>query len=107
MYKNRYNESKVIGLYTQGLTRSFYLREIAGLAKLPLKTAQDILKSLEKDNILTSKVRGKNKYFRLNLDNLLTKFFLLQAEINKTQVFLKGHPTIKTFLKETDRTSVG
>jgi len=99
MYQKRNKGLEVIALYTGNYKAEFYLRQIAKLAKLPVKTCQNILSQLEKDNILKSSIEGKNKYFSLNLDNIQTKSYLLQAEIHRTDMFLENYPQIKTFLK--------
>lgn len=100
MYRNRNNELEVVSLYRANYKESrFYLRQISKLAKIPLKTCQTALMNLEKDKVLKSKIEGKNKYFALNLDNIKTKSYLLQAEIYKTDIFLESYPLIKTFLK--------
>lgn len=98
-YQKRNKELEVIALYRGDYKRRFYLREISRLSKLPLKTSQNVLASLEKNKILKSKVEGKNKYFGLNLDNIQTKSYLLQSEIYKTDIFLNSYPQFKTFLK--------
>jgi len=100
MYQNRNNELEVISLYRLDYKNSrFYLRQISRLSKIPLKTCQTALMNLEKAKILKSKIEGKNKYFALNLDNIKTKSYLLQAEIYRTDIFLEAYPLIKTFLK--------
>ena len=100
MYPNRNNELEVISLYRANYKESrFYFRQISRLAKLPLKTCQTALRNLEKGKILKSKIEGKNKYFTLNLDNIQTKSYLLQAEIYRTDIFLESYPLVKTFLK--------
>jgi len=99
MYQNRNKEFDVIALYREDYKARFYLREISKLAKLPLKTCQNILAYLEKQRILKSKLEGKNKYFNLNLDNIQTKSHLLKAEIYKTDLFLEKYSEFKTFLK--------
>ncbi len=100
MYPNRNNELEIISLYRADYKSSrFYLRQISRLAKIPLKTCQNALMNLEKGKVLKSKIEGKNKYFTLNLDNIKTKSYLLQAEIYKTDIFLESYPLIKTFLK--------
>ena len=99
MYQKRNKELEVIALYRSNYKSQFYLRQISRLAKLPLKTAQNVLLNLEKVKILKSKVEGKNKYFSLNLDNIQAKSYLLQAEIYKTDLFLEAYPNFKTFLK--------
>lgn len=100
MYKKRNKELEIISLYSGDYKKKFYLRQISRISKLPLKTCQNVLNTLEKNRILKSKVEGKNKYFSLNLENIQTKSILLQAEINKTDLFLEKYPQLKTFLKE-------
>ena len=100
MYQKRNKELDVISLYSRNYKTRFYLRQISKLAKLPLKTCQNVLIALEKKKILKSHVEGKNKYFSLNLDNIQAKSILLQAEIYKTDIFLEKYSQFKTFLKE-------
>lgn len=104
MYPNRNNELEVISLFRGDYKVRFYLREISKLSKLPLKTCQNTLQNLEKAKILKSKLEGKNKYFSLNLENIKTKFYLLQAEIYFTDFFLEKYPQFKIFLKSLDTT---
>lgn len=100
MYPKRNNLWEVMDLYTEGYKNSFYLREISKLLKIPLKTSQNIMQFLESENIVKSAIKGKNKYFTLNLDNVKTKFFLLHAEIFKTLNLLEIYPVLNPFLKE-------
>ncbi len=100
MYQKRNKDLEIIALFTGDYKRRLYLRQIHNLAKLPLKTVQNILAGLEKNSILKSKVEGKNKYFSLNLDNINTKSCLLQAEIHKTNIFLDKYSYFKHFLKD-------
>ena len=106
MYLKGNKELDVISLYSGDYKSKFYLRQISKLAKLPLKTCQNILVGLEKENILKSKVEGKNKYFSLNLDNIYVKSYLLKAEIHKTDIFLEKYPEFKTFLKSVNTNSI-
>jgi len=99
MYQKRNNELEIFSLYTNNFKERFYLREISRTLNIPLKTIQNTLKNIENKKLLKSNIEGKNKYFSLNLDNILTKSYLLQAEIYKTEVFLEKYPQIKTFLK--------
>ena len=105
MYQKRNKELQVISLFRSNYKTRFYLREISKLSKLPLKTCQNVLADLEKDNILKSKVEGKNKYFFLNLENIKTKSYLLQAEIYQTDIFLERYPQFKIFLKSIKTTA--
>ena len=100
MYQKRNKEFEVIALFTGSYKRELYLREISKLSKIPLKTTQNTLNFLEKNKIIKSIQRGKNKYFSLNQANTQTKFYMLQAEIHKTKVFLETYSQFKTFLKE-------
>jgi hypothetical protein len=102
MYPKGNNSLKVLSLYTGNYESKFYLRQISTLTNLPLKTSQNALKYLEKIKILKGKIEGKNKYFTLNLENIQTKSYLLQAEIYKTDIFLDSYPLFKPFLKEID-----
>ncbi len=105
MYLKRNKELSIIALYSGDYKAKFYLRQISKLAKLPLKTCQNILAGLEEERILKSKVEGKNKYFDLNLDNINVKFYLLKAEIYKTDIFLERYSEFKTFLKSINTNS--
>ncbi len=106
MYNIRYNSLKLLALYLGDYRKQIYLREISRLANLPLKTTQNLVAELEKSKILKSMVRGKNKYFELNLANIETKLLLLQTEIWRTELFLEKYPLFKTFLKELKTSSL-
>ena len=99
MYQKGNKELRIISLYRGNYTSKFYLRQISSLTKLPLKTCQNTLLSLEKENIIKSKIEGKNKYFTLNSNNVLTKSYLLKTEIYNTEIFLEKYPLFITFLK--------
>jgi predicted nucleotidyltransferase len=100
MYQKRNKELDIIALFFGDYKKQFYLREISKLTKIPLKTNQTLTAHLEKDKILKSMIIGKNKYFRLNLDNIQTKLCLLKSELHKTSVFVERYPLFKIFIKE-------
>ena len=100
MYKKRDNVLEVLNLYRGNYKKGLYLGEINKLSGLNLKTTQNALEFLENSGILKSNIRGKNKYFYLNLNNIQTKLFLLQAEIYKTHLFLNKYPQFKIFLND-------
>ena len=99
MYLKGNKELEVLGLYLRNYAQQLYLREISRLAKLPLKNTQNVLNTLEKERILRSSLKGKNKYFSLNLNNIQTKLLLLQAEVYKTYLFLETYNAFRTYLK--------
>ena len=105
MYKIRNNEIEIISLFRKNYKTRFYLREISKLSKLPLRTCQNTLRKLELSKILKSKLEGKNKYFFLNLENIHTKHYLLQAEIHLTNFFLEKYSQFKIFLKSLNLTT--
>ena len=47
MYKKRYNKLNILELYVTDYKSKFYLREISKLAKIPLKTTQNLIAKLE------------------------------------------------------------
>ena len=99
MYLIRNDECEVLKLYVTGYNKQYFLREISRLTSLPLKTSQNTVNYLTENNILKSNLKGKHRYFRLNLENIQTKFFLLQTEIYKTMLFFEKYPFLKTFQK--------
>ncbi len=90
----------ILSLFCTNLKGRYHLTEISKLSKLPLKTTFRVLKELEEENLLHSKIEGRQKYFTLNLDNVKTKFLLLETEIYRTLIFLEKYPVFKSFLKE-------
>ncbi|MBI5797486.1 nucleotidyltransferase domain-containing protein [Candidatus Woesearchaeota archaeon] len=106
MYTKRDSLLEVLKLYTGDYTQEFYLREIARLTKMPLKTTQNAVLVLEEYRILKSTVHGRNKYFALNLHNIAVKYSLVEAEIYKTLLFLEKNPLLKVFLKEFQNSSL-
>jgi len=58
------------------------------------------MERLEQENVVRHHSEGKHKYFELNLDNVETRFFLVEAEISKTLSLLKKYPVFKPFIKD-------
>jgi len=97
MYHKR---NKVLALFCSDLKQRYHLRGISRLAKTSLRTTARVMEWLEQENIVRHQTEGKHKYFELNLDNVETKFFLIEAEISKTLSFLRKYPVFKSFLKD-------
>ncbi|MCK4429643.1 MAG: nucleotidyltransferase domain-containing protein, partial [Candidatus Aenigmarchaeota archaeon] len=102
MTKKIYNDRcfEILGLYSKNWKTEFYTREIARLTNNELGTVQLSLAKLKDDKIIVSKIRGKHKYWSLNLKNPLTKYFLEMMEIYKTSEFLVRYNTLFSFFKE-------
>lgn len=71
---------KIIGLYKSNYAVQYHVREMGKLLQKSHVTLLPHLKALEKDKVLVPKTIGKNKSYVLNLDNLITKSYILLAE---------------------------
>lgn len=91
---------KIIGLYTDNYMKSIHVREIARETDVDVKSVQIQLKKLERINVLSSILRGRNKEYALNLNNVITKYYLIMAESFISVIYLKKHFLIKKILDE-------
>ncbi len=91
---------KIIGLYTDNYKKSIHLREISRETDVDVKSIQLQLKKLERINVLSSILRGRNKEYTLNLENVITKYYLIMAESFTSIIYLKKHFLIKKILGE-------
>jgi predicted nucleotidyltransferase len=91
---------KIIGLYTENYKKSIHLREIAREINVDVKSVQLQLQRLEKINVLSSVLKGRNKEYALNLNNIITKYYLIMAESFTSIVYLKKHFLIKKIFNE-------
>ncbi len=91
---------KILVLYNDNYKESLHLRKIARKTKADVNTIQQQLKKLEKINILSSTIKGKNKEYVLNLDNMITKYYLIMAEIFAAIIYLQKNFLIKKVMTE-------
>lgn len=91
---------KILLLYASDYKKSLHLREIARETKVDVKAVQLQLKRLEKINVLSSIVKGRNKEYRLNLNNLMTKYYMMLAETFASIVYLRKNFLIKKIISE-------
>ena len=91
---------KILLLYASDYKKSLHLREIARETKVDVKAVQLQLKRLEKINVLSSIVKGRNKEYRLNLNNLMTKYYMMLAETFASIVYLGKNFLIKKIISE-------
>lgn len=75
--------SKIIDLYLDDYRKAFSGREIAKKTDLSPQTALINLNQMVKEHILSFTVRGRNKEYKLNLENIQTKIILEITEHNK------------------------
>ena len=91
---------KILGLYLDDYKKSLHLREISREAQIDVKAIQLQLQKLEKINVLSSIIRGRNKDYSLNLNNVTTKYYLIMAEIFASIIHLKKNFMIKKIVEE-------
>ncbi|MBM3910351.1 MAG: hypothetical protein FJ356_01730 [Thaumarchaeota archaeon] len=91
---------KILALYTNNYTKSLHLRKISRDIKVDVKATQLQLKKLEKINVLSSTIKGKNKEYVLNLNNLITKYYLIMAEVFTSVIYLQKNFLIKKMIIE-------
>src|SRR5574337_526452 len=91
---------KILGLYLDDYKKSLHLREISRETKIDVKAIQLQLKKVEKINVLSSIIRGRDKDYRLSLNNVTTKYYLVMAEIFVSIIYLKKNFMIKKIVGE-------
>ncbi len=91
---------KILGLYRNNYKISMHVREIARETKVDVKAIQLQLRRLERVNVLSSALKGKNKEYRLNLNNFAAKYYMTMAEAFFTISFLDKNFQIKKIISE-------
>ncbi len=91
---------KILGHYASNYKRSLHLREIARETKVDVKAVQLQLKRLEKANILSNTLKGRNKEYSLNLGNSMTKYYMILAETFASISYLGRNFLIKKITGE-------
>ena len=86
---------KIVSLYLDDYLKRIHLRRIASILKITHRTASLHLNRLERLKIFKSRYVGKHKEFYLNLNNILTKFYLVAAENYLALDFLKRNFLVK------------
>lgn len=91
---------KILSNYLDNYKKSLHLREISREIKVDVKATQLQLKKLEKINVLFSTVKGRNKDYTLNLNNITTQYYLMMAETFVSIIYLKKNFLIKKIIGE-------
>ena len=102
MKEKNINETTISILYPflNNYKKRIHFRELSRLSNLDTKTLQRQVKTLEMFNIVKYKFSGRHKEFYLNLENLITRDFLILAEIMKTIKFLVRNFEIRKICQE-------
>jgi DNA-binding MarR family transcriptional regulator len=91
---------KILALYRSNYQHSFHIRDICQKIEVDIKAVSTQLRRLEEANILKSASKGNLKEYRLNLQNQLTKYYLILAETYTTLSFIDRKFEIKRLLEE-------
>lgn len=101
----KYNINKttlnILGLFLGDYRRSMHVREIARDVGVDVKAVGLQLRRLENINVLSSIIKGRNKEYRLKLDNLVAKYYMILAETFASIRFLEKNFLIKKLMSET------
>lgn len=91
---------KILGLFLGDYSRSLHVREIARDVGVDVKAVGLQLRRLEDINVLSSIIKGRNKEYRLKLDNLVAKYYMILAETFASIRFLEKNFLIKRLMIE-------
>lgn len=102
MMEKNINETtiKILYPFLNDYKKRTHFRELSRLTNLDTKTLQRQIKTLEKFNIIKYKFSGRHKEYYLNLENLVTRDFLILAEVLKTIRFLVRNFEIRKISQE-------
>ena len=91
---------KMLGLYRSNYNVSFHVRAVARETNIDVKAIQLQLKMLEKINVVSSTQKGRNKEYSLNLNNYLTKYYMILAETFASITYLSNNFEVKKLFSE-------
>ena len=98
---------KILGLYRSNYAAVFHVREVARKIRIDVKAVQLQLRMLENVNVVSGKTNGRNKEYRLNFGNYLTKYHMLLAEAFASITFLSENFEVKKLISEIDEPLYG
>lgn len=91
---------KILSLYADDYGKSLHVRKIARETGVDVKAIQLQLARLEKANVLTSILRGRNREYSLSLGNLIAKYFIAMAEAFTSANYLANNFVVKKLIGE-------
>jgi predicted nucleotidyltransferase len=91
---------KMLGLYRSNYNVSFHVRAVARETNIDVKAIQLQLRMLEKINVVSSAQKGRNKEYSLNLNNYLTKYYMILAETFASITYLSKNFEVKKLFSE-------
>jgi predicted nucleotidyltransferase len=102
MVEKTTNYLKIITLYRTDYTTNLHVRAMAKLLGTSHATLLPYLKQLEKNKILRHERVGRNKQYRLNTANILTKHYLTITEETVTIEFLEKTQLMRKLAEHLD-----
>lgn len=91
---------RILGLFSNDYSKAIHVREIARNIQIDVKAVGIHLNRLEKTNVLSSTLRGRNKEHRLNLSNPVTMFYIILAEAFASINYLENNFLVKKLTSE-------
>jgi len=102
--KEKYNINqttlRILGLFSSDYRKAIHIREIARDIQIDVKAVGIQLNRLEKANVLSSALRGRNKEYQLNLSNPVTMFYIILAEVFVSIIYLGNNFLVKKLTSE-------
>ena len=100
------NHLRVLGLFTRGFVKRYYIREVSKLLRISPRTAQLILDDLEKKGVLESELMGKIRTYKLKF-NSISRGYIIFAEQHKKINFSEKNELISEILSKLKPYSTG
>lgn len=100
-------ELLVLSEFSSDYHKRIYGREIAKKLGMNQKTASNILKNLEKENVIKFSVEGRNKYYFLNKFNQYVVDIIKSIEIGRKILFLKKYKKFHELFEKLQQRSQG
>ena len=91
---------KILGLYRSDYAKSLHLREIARAIEIDVTAVRLQLERLEGMNVLVSTFKGRNKEYRPNLGNQITRYYMILSETLASIIYLSENFEIKKVVGE-------
>lgn len=91
---------RILGLFSNDYHKAIHIREIARNIQVDAKAVGIHLNRLEKTNVLSSALRGRNKEYQLNLSNPVTMFYIILAEAFASIIHLENNFLVKKLTSE-------
>lgn len=97
----------ILNLYAKDYRSTLHLREASRAIRIDVKAVQMQMKRLERMGVLYSSFKGRNKEYRLNMGNSITKHYIALAEHMASIKFLERSFLIKKIAENIEKATDG